>query len=504
VYLDARSEEVKRLKSNTERIVEDELEGLESKVASARAALETFRNNHDISSTERGENEAAARLRGLNESLNKANEAEVTAKAKLDAIKAAIARGKAVVPDDEKGSLLEVERRLHDLREKLAELDKKFTREYLNLQPDLKSLPEQINELETVVSNKRLRGQNVVLNDAEMAYAAATQTVRDIRAQLSEHKQQATAFTSKFAQHDALKSDLEGLEKLYRETQERLVQVKTGRKDKYPQVDVISRAYESTEPVRPDYTREALIALGGSLLLGLLSVWVAEYLTQKKEQQPSIAVFGVERYSPAAAELPDYPRTAHGAKAEAIEQKPVAALTKSMGKELSSHELRVLMNASSLKGKQLIGLLLSGLNIDEAACLTSDQIDIGARAINIRGNSPRTIPLSNSVASLFKQSDNRPIWSPDDSQTRVDLSAALICAAVDSGLPDPQSITVDAIRHSYIAYLVRQGVRLSDLDQIVGRLEPAVLSTYSAYSPPQQGRDVSEIELLHPALFSTT
>ena len=121
--------------------------GASARGASARAALETFRNNHDISSTERGENEAAARLRGLNESLNKANEAEVTAKAKLDAIKAAIARGKAVVPDDEKGSLLEAERRLHDLREKLAELDKKFTREYLNLQPDLKSLPEQINEL---------------------------------------------------------------------------------------------------------------------------------------------------------------------------------------------------------------------------------------------------------------------------------------------------------------------------------------------------------------------
>src|SRR5687768_18069791 len=40
VYLDARAEEVKKLTSNTQRIVEDELEGLADKVNSARVALE--------------------------------------------------------------------------------------------------------------------------------------------------------------------------------------------------------------------------------------------------------------------------------------------------------------------------------------------------------------------------------------------------------------------------------------------------------------------------------
>ena len=503
VYLEARGEEVRRLKSNTERIVEYELEGLAEKVTAARAALETFRENNNILSTERDENEPSARLKGLNESLNKAAEAEVKAKAQLDAIRAAIARGKAVVPDDEKTSLADLEKRLHDSREKLGEFDKKFTREYLNLQPDLKSLPEQIRELETAINNKRLRGQNVVLNEAEMNYAAARQTVRDIREQLSEHKRQASVFATKFTQHEALKSDLEGLEKLYRDTQERLVQVKTGRKDKYPQVDVISRAYESTEPVRPNYSREALIALTGSLLLGLISVWVFEYLTQKKEQQPSIAVFGVERYAPPAAELIDHPHTVLGTKAEPLEQKTNYTLPKPGPRELSSHQLRALINAASLKGKQLIGLLLSGLDINEAASLRANQINERASVIHLEGRSPRTVPLSNTLKSLFQQSGNRPVWDPDDSQTRVDLSTALVCAAIDSGLPDPQEITADTVRHSYITYLVRQGLRLSDLEQTVGHLDPSVISSYSAYSPPQQGRPLHEIEVLHPALLTT-
>jgi polysaccharide biosynthesis transport protein len=103
---------------------------------------------------------------------------------------------------------------------------------------------------------------------------------------------------------------------------------------------------------------------------------------------------------------------------------------------------------------------------------------------------------------LLERTDGRPAWNPDDPGLRIDLSAALVCAAVDSGLPEPQEITADVIRHSYIAYLVRQGLRLSDLEQITGYLEPSALSSYGAYSPPQQGRHIYEIELLHPALNS--
>ncbi len=237
VYLDARAEEVKQLAGSTQLIVEDEVEGLGEKVAAARIELEKFRKNNDISSTGREENEALARLKGLTESLNKANEDEIKARSHLNAVKTSISRGKAVVPEDEKASLTDLEKRLQDMRDKLAELDKKFTRDYLDLQPDLKSIPEQIKTLETEVQYRRQHGQSLVLNDAEMSYAAAQQTTRELRAQLDEHKQQASAFTSKFTQHEALKTDLEGLEKLYRDAQERLVQVKTSRKEKYPAGD---------------------------------------------------------------------------------------------------------------------------------------------------------------------------------------------------------------------------------------------------------------------------
>ena len=499
VYLDARTREVKQLTSDTTRILEDELKGLADKVDAARAGLEVFRQKHDISSIGREENEALARLKGLTDSLNKASEDEVKARANVDAIKSAISRGKAVVPDDEKGSLLELELRLQDLREKLSDLDKRFTREYINLHPEFKFIPEQIKELEKVIKGKRQEGKNVVLTDAEVTYAAARQTVREIRSQLDEHKHQASAFTTKFAKHDALQSDLESLEKLYRETQERLVQLKTGHKERYPQVTVISRAYESKDPVRPDYGHDALLAILGSLFLGLFSVWLFEYLTQKKEEPQSPVVFGIHNYPSAGSELVNYSQT----KLSPVDSKTNPVLARPSPRELSSHQLRILLNASNLKGKQLISLLLSGLSVDEAAFLAPDQIDLKTATITVRGKAPRTIPISSSLKSLLDRSDGRPAWNSDDPGLLIDLSAALVCAAVDSGLPEPQEIAAEVIRHSYIAYLVRQGLRLSDLEQIAGYLEPSVISSYGAYSPPQQGRHIYEIELLHPALMNS-
>ena len=496
VYLDARAEEIKKLAGNTTGIIENELKGLAEKINSKRIELADFRKINDISSTGRDENEPLARLNGLNDSLNKASEDEVRAKANLDAIKSAIARDQAIVPDQEQGSLQDLEKRLQELREQLAEFDKRFTRDYLKKQPTLKVIPEQIKKLEAEIKNKRDYGKNVVLTDAENNYAAAYQTVREIRAQLTENKKQAAAFTTKFAEHDALKTDLEGLEKLYRETQERLVQIETSQKEKYPQVTVIDRAYVSSDPIRPNYSRDALIALVSSLMLALFTVWIFEYLTRKQEQQAAITLSGIHMYNPAAADMLNYQQTA----AQPLAQKPTNALASPVYRELSSRQLRILLNASNLKGRQLISLLLSGLTLEEAASLKAGQIDLEMATITVAGSMPRTLGISNSVKALFVQSGDHPAWDADNPIASDDLSTALLCAAVDSGLPNPGEITAEAVRHSYIAYLVRQGLRLSDLEQITGYLEPTVLSGYSAYSPPQQGRGIDDIELLHPAL----
>jgi len=496
VYLDVRAEDVKKLTDNTSRVIEEELKSLTDKIKSARTALEVYRKDNDILSTGRDENEVLARLKGLSNSLNQASDDEVRAKAHLDAIKAAISNNQAVVPNQDQGGLPELETRLQVLREKLAELDKRFTREYLSLQAELKVIPEQIRKLEAEIKDKRQYGKNIVLAEAEKDYFAAQQTLTNIRAQLNEHKQQAASFTSKFAEHETLKTDLEGLEKLYRQTNERLVQIETGHKEKYPQVEVIKRAYLPGDPVRPNYSRDAVIVMVGSFLLGLFTVWIFEYLTRKQEHQSPVTLSGIHLYTP-VAERVDYRQTA----VTPLEQQHHNALASPWHRELSSLQLRVLLNASTLQGKQLIGLLLSGLTIEEAASLKADQIDLKTATLTITDPSPRTLTINRSLKSLFEQSGGYPVWIFEKPGSSEALEATLLRAAADSGLSNSMEISAEAIRHSYIIYLVRQGLRLSDLEHIVGYLEPLAISYYSSYSPSQKNQGINDVELLHPALI---
>ena len=63
------------------------------------------------------------------------------------------------------------------------------------------------------------------------------------------------------------------------------------------------------------------------------------------------------------------------------------------------------------------------------------------------------------------------------------LTTQLINAAHDAGLERVHEITPQTLRHTYIAFLARQGIRFADLAQVVGQLPAAALAAYSALAP---------------------
>lgn len=496
VYLDARAREVSRLLGDTTQILHSELDSLSEKITIKRAELERFRRHNDIASIEREENEALARLKGLNESLNTASEEEVKAKARLDAINKAIARGQAVVPQEDTRTLSLLESRAQELREELGDLNRRYTQEFLNLSPTLKVIPEQLALLEAEIKRMRQQGQAVVLSDAEQEYAAARQAAREIRAQLDAHKAKASEFSSRFVEHEALRNDLEGLESLYREGQGRLAQIEARYSGKYPQVDVIERAFLPGAPIGPNYWRDAVIAVAGSMLFSLFCVWLSEFLTRKTSTEPTVNLAGVPLYEPDL--LP-------GVRGNAL--KPVtilphqhAVLDSPQPLELPFETVSALFNSAGSREKLLIALLLSGPSLEEIAAIGRLDIDTGNGKLIIHGISPRTLPLSPVAQSLFTNPACQLITPSGEPLTSADLKALLACAAHDAGLSGTDEITADALRQTYIIYLVKQGIRLAELESIMGYLPPTELSAYAAYSPPGQKRPLEEINLLYPGL----
>jgi polysaccharide biosynthesis transport protein len=496
VYSDARAEEIEKNKSGTTQKLKDELVALEQKIEITRSALTQFSNQHDIISTGRDENDVLARLKGLTTSLNNASEEEVKAKAKLEAIDKAIAEGKVVVPKQDQANLAALELRLQQLKEKLTEFQQRYTPGFMALQPAIKQLPEEIKKLENEIESKSNFGSQIVLSDAEQEYAAARQTVNVIKEQLNAHKKLAADFSTRFTEHERLKTDLEGLEKIYRETQERYVQIETQQYEKYPQVEIVERAVLALQPISPDYDRDALIALSGSLLLGLISVWLFDYLTRAQQHQPSVMISGFGIPQDSRMNHLDY----HQTPLPKLQQHQNPTLIMAQDRELTDSDLKgLLVNANSVT-QRLICLLLCGLSLDEAANIKPDDIDYDKNTMALKGSIPRTLKLSTATKGLVEKLDKSPVFNEQQSLGNHELSALISLAAIDAGLSHPEEISAQSIRHTYIVFLVKQGLRLGELVDLVGYLPTSDLLNYARYSPPRPGCGIDQIETVHPVL----
>ena len=493
VYAELRGRQAAESIRETTQALEEEHRKLADKIEAKRGELERFREEHEILSLGRDENEVLARLKGLTDSINKAREEAVNARARLAAVRKAIERGEPVLPRQDQATLSALEARAQELREQLAELDQRYTRDFLALEPTLKVIPEQLAELEKKIGRMKEYGQRVVLSEAEQAYAAARQAVRELEAELEAHKRKAMEFTTQFARHEALQEDLARLEELYRLTEERLVRLQVQDQQRRPPVTILEYAQVPQWPLRPAYVRDAALVIAVALALGLFAVWLVEFLTGRNAggRAPvplAIRVWG-ERGRMLEQAEPDVPAVPGGA---------TAALAGPSPRELSVLELEAMLKAAGPAERQLLILLLSGLSPEELASLGSEAVDMEAGRIQAGGEKARIIELPPQVLELLRQTGPVPAWDiPADVRA---LSKRLTLVAVDAGIPSPEQADAWAVRHSHIVFLVRQGLRMSELPRLVGPLSTAEMTFYSRFSPAEPGRPLAEIVQVHPAL----
>ncbi len=494
-YQALREQTVLAAATNSHAALEEESRQLDLKVAAKREALERFRNTHDIQSKLDSDNTPMLRLKGLNEAVNRAIDEQAKAKSKLDAIRAALARGEPVVPQEESLSLANLEKRAQELRELQKDLKRRYTPAYLAVHPQFKLVPEQLAQVEAAIKEKIDTGSRALLSQAEQAHASAQQTVRELQQKIGETKRESSEFSNRFAEQEAMRADLERLEAMRREIQAKLAQIESKPTETYPPLQVVERAYPPTEPSWPNYWRDSGISLGASLVFALVFVWLYDYLTKLEEapapapaQMPSFQFYSVQGGLPSrhpAEEDPALlPRQADA---------PLA-LDSPFPRELTGHEIHILLDAADGQARLWIGLLLCGLSVEEVAGWRPESLDLAAERIRLGGPQPRSLPLPPRLKAVLAQSP------PGGEADAEDVEARISCAAFDSGLPQPETIDAAALRHSYIAHLVRLGIRLSELERIVGRLPSKQLAGYGRLSPQGPGLPAERVALVHPAM----
>jgi polysaccharide biosynthesis transport protein len=504
---DAYREQIKRAFEQESRDVSagvaDEVKSLEAAVAAKRRETEAFRVQNNIVSPEREENAALAKMQGLGKSLKDADARVAIAEGNVRALREAAAAGKSVVRARDNPTLANLEQRASQAREDLRNLERTYTPDYLALDPNARALRARLAEMERQIAAQRKASEQAAFAEAEQELTSAREASRRLQDQIAAGRRDVGQFAARFEQYKALQSDLAQLQSAYQDALQRKARLEATVRARVPSVQVMEQAALPKEAWRPLYWRDAAFVLAGSLALALAAIWIVE-LFNRPEPHPEVVVaqpvfagaLGHAVHQSLGLASPAVPALASTERP--LLEKPIA-----LPRELSPAEVLALLRAADPQARTAIVLLLSGLSPEEALKLRWDDVDRStgdlrvatARTIRLKPAHVRQLAAGGTDANGLVLHDFA--GQPTTLET---LSTQLLCAAHDSGLERVQEITPETLRHAYLSFLVRQGIKFSDLTRIVGPLPGATLAAYSAMAPNGTRVAHESVDYVYPAL----
>jgi len=485
----------------------DEARKLDAGVLAKRREADAFRARHNIVSLERDENQVLSEVRGIGVALNTANDKVSTAEARLGALQEAQAAGKSVARSRDNPTLAALEQQAAAIRGDLKAVADTFTPQYMALDPRIKSQRARLADLEREITAQLQSGQQDALQEAREDAAGARAAAARLRQQLAANQSSVQTFTSRFNEYKALQQELANLQELRQKAGDRVAALGAQQNTRMPKVEIIEAAATPQEPTSPWYARDAALALAGALIAALLTMGIVE-LFNRPPRQPATVVIP-------QAWMP-LPGVGGGHAMDALQSQERRALPDAarapalpapqfLPRELATHEISTLLGAADQPLRAAVALLLLGLTEREVLDLRRGDIERDAALLRVTGAAERQLPLPANIVALLTEGD-RPAdaWliATDKglAMTEADLDAALLYAAHDAGIENAGDVTPLALRHTCIAFLLRQGMRFSDLAKLVGHLPADTLAAYQLLAPAGPRQPPEAIDRWLPAL----
>ena len=483
---------------------------MDERVAERQAAVEAFRVRSSIVSSERGENQTLARLKGQGESVAKNDEREAAAAGRVRALEQAAAEGKRAASAKDNPTVANMEARLSQMREEYRGLERQFTPQYLDMDPVAKAAKTRIASLEQQLEAERAKGQQSALADAREELASARAAAQRLQQRLGEDRQAVQTFTRRFAEFKTMEEELKGLEQMRQSARQRTMALEATAAERKPRLLVVEPAAVPESAWRPLYARDAGIAIAGSLLLGFLAVWFVEFFNRAEPVAPGPAAVimpqpWVQPYPVGPSLDAPAPLSSMGYQPSPAAA-PMALLAQGLPRELEQREVHQLLAAAAPEHLFVLVCLLCGLSADEVAALKVGDMDLASGSLKVPGEGARVLPLLGPLSALQASADpgvkDVPLLPSLSGQAlRVaDIASAVTSSAFDAGLEQPASVTPESLRHTYVAFLVRQGLRFADLARVVGQLSSETLHALAPLAPPGERRPLSEVPRLMPAV----
>jgi hypothetical protein len=402
-------------------------------------------------------------------------------------------------------TLAALETRASQLRESLREQARTYTPQFMDMDPGTRGARSRLAELEEQIAEQRAGAGQAALAEAEDELAAARQVQERLQRQLAEDRGAVHAFSRSFSAFKSMQEELAQMESGRRGLSERLLRTETSERSRMPSVQVIEAATAPRDIWRPNYTRDAGISLAAAFVLGLLAMAVVEVFN--RPPPPSTApVIMAQPWIAMGRDLPQAldGRAAQGQLPRFAAAPPQLPAALNGVRELTQSEVVELLQAMHEHDRAWAGLLLCGATPEEIRSIAAPDLDAESGGIRLHGACARSLTVPSPLFARLEAAAANPdgqgaagFAMPDSDD---ECRRRLLYAAHDAGLDDPAAITPQTLRHTCIAYLVRQGLRFSDLDRIVGTVPADDLARYAGLAPAGIRCTLAQVDPLMPAL----
>jgi capsular exopolysaccharide synthesis family protein len=247
---------------------------LQTQIRSGEERLLNYGKTHEILSLDEGQNTVVKRLEALNDDLLKAEAERRDLEVQREALqKAGVADDilKLPIAQQDQGAQ-ELSRQLSTLRQRLAELQQKYTDEW----PEVKAVKENIAQLEAELDKVKKR----LLATYEAQYQTAVHKEQVLRTEFEKQRGETMQQNEDAIQYKIIQQEVETNKKLLDTILQRSKEVDISAASESSPIVLKNRANTPNGPSGPDRNRWILTAFALALFAGVGISFGREYLDQ--------------------------------------------------------------------------------------------------------------------------------------------------------------------------------------------------------------------------------
>jgi len=500
VYLQLIESET-QLNNNEElQVSGEQLQLLEEKIANQQQLLELFAFENNITSLERDENRVLSQTKNLGASLDKTVTEQAQAKALLDSLTGSIESGQKIIRPADKSQIDATKRNLRQITARLSALSEKYTQSYLERDSTIVSQQKKAQQLKKQIEVQIQKSQLKYLQDTQRDLNTANGKAKQLSTKLEEQVQLAQKFSQKLEQYKRLDNEMKALQSQAQILKNQQVAQEVS-KPFEAKITLLEPAFEPDFAIGPNYQFNTLVSLVVAAIAGIFSLLLYSFIVKQKVSTAAPNNFvvipghaeNVVHSGLGYAQHGQLSAPKAGLPSDPLRLSPIAQTLRLLSKD----ECQALFSVANNQGKALIGLILSGVSVDELSLIVKADFCQNYSTLKIDNQYSRGISILNELTSALQiicsnLNDEQTIWS--NIKSHDDFVQLLVNIGHDAQIAFPEQLSLNVLRHTYLTYLASQGARLNDIEQVAGYTSPSDLALYRNVN--QQGKllDLEQIQ----------